>query len=129
MKTVISTNKAPSAIGPYSQGTVHNNVLYVSGQLPLCPQSGQMVSGDITQEVTQVMQNIKAIVEAAGGKMESMLKATILLTDLGDFDAVNKAYAEFFPTTEDKKPPARICYQVVALPRGARVEIDAICAL
>ena len=125
MKKVISTGNAPAAIGPYSQANVHNQTLYVSGQLPIDPATGEMVTGDIAQETHQVMKNIAAIVEAAGGKMENVLKATVLLTDLANFAAMNEVYGSYFP----QNPPARICYQVVALPKGARVEVDAIVAL
>jgi len=125
MKKIVNTTNAPAAIGPYSQGTIHNNTLYISGQLPIDPTTGELVTGDIAAQTTQVMQNLKAITEAAGGKMENILKATILLTDMANFVTVNEAYAKFFPT----EPPARICYQVTALPKGATVEIDAICGL
>ena len=125
VKKVVSTNKAPAAIGPYSQATVCSGVLYVSGQLPIDPESGELVAGDIGTQTRRVMQNLTAIVEAAGGKPENILKTTILLTDLGNFAAVNEAYGSFFAS----EPPARICYQVSALPKGAEVEIDAICAL
>ena len=125
MKKIISTGNAPAAIGPYSQATVHNQTLYVSGQLPIDPTTGEMVAGDIAQETHQVMKNIAAIVEAAGGNMENVLKATVLLTDLANFAAMNEVYGSYFP----QNPPARICYQVVALPKGARVEVDAIVAL
>jgi len=125
MKKIISTGNAPAAIGPYSQATMHNQTLYVSGQLPIDPTTGEMVAGDIAQETHQVMKNIAAIVEAAGGNMENVLKATVLLTDLANFAAMNEVYGSYFP----QNPPARICYQVVALPKGARVEVDAIIAL
>jgi len=125
MKKIVSTDNAPAAIGPYSQATVHNQTLYVSGQLPIDPATGEMVAGDIAQETHQVMKNITAIVEAAGGKMENVLKATVLLTDLANFTAMNEVYGSYFP----QNPPARICYQVVALPKGARVEVDAIVVL
>ena len=125
MKKIINTTNAPVAIGPYSQATVHNNTLYVSGQLPIDPASGDLVTADISSQTTQAMQNLKAIIEAAGGKMENILKTTILLTDLANFASVNEAYAAFFPS----EPPARICYQVTALPKGAEVEIDAIVGL
>jgi len=125
MKKIVNTTNAPAAIGPYSQATMHNNVLYVSGQLPISPLSGDLVVGDIAVQTTQVMENVQAIVTAAGCKMENVLKTTILLTDLANFAAVNEAYAKFFPA----EPPARICYQVVALPKGAEVEIDAIVAI
>jgi len=125
MKKVVSTSNAPAAIGPYSQATIYNQVLYISGQLPIDPSTGEMVGDDISRETHQVMRNLAAIVEAAGGKMENVLKATILLTDMGCFAAVNEVYSSYFP----ENPPARICYQVVALPKGARVEVDAVCAL
>jgi len=125
MKSIVNTNKAPAAIGPYSQATVHNGVIYVSGQLPLCPETGEMVLGDIAQETQLVMSNLAAIIEAAGSNMDNVLKATILLTDMGHFAQVNEVYAKFFTGA----PPARICYQVCALPKGASVEIDAICAV
>jgi len=125
MKKIVTSEQAPAAIGPYSQGVIHNNTLYTSGQLPIDPTTGELVEGDIAKQTHQVMKNLSFIVEEAGGKMENMLKATVLLTDLGNFTTVNEVYATYFPTN----PPARICYQVVALPKGAQVEIDAICAL
>ena len=124
MKKVVSTANAPAAIGPYSQATVYNGTIYVSGQLPMDPETGEIVAGDISVQTHQAMKNLKAIVEAGGGKMEGILKATILLTDMGDFAAVNEVYASYFPAPI--APPARICYQVTALPKGAAVEIDAI---
>ena len=125
MKKIVSTGNAPAAIGPYSQATVHNQTLYVSGQLPIDPATGELVTGDIVQQTHQVMKNISAIVEAAGGKMENVLKATVLLTDLANFAEMNEVYGSYFP----QNPPARICYQVVALPKGAIVEIDVVCAI
>ena len=124
MRKAIITDKAPAAIGPYSQATVHNGVIYVSGQLPIDPATGELSQGDIAQQTQLVMSNIAAIVEAAGSTMDNLLKVTILLTDMNHFAQVNEAYAKFFSST----PPARICYQVTALPKGAMVEIDAICA-
>ena len=125
MKKIISTNKAPSAIGPYSQAVVHGNTLFVSGQLPVDPATGELVAGDIALQTTKAMENIKEIVESAGGNMSNILKTSILLTDLSNFAKVNEAYAAFFP----ENPPARVCYQVSALPKGAEIEIDAICGL
>jgi len=125
MKKIVTSEHAPAAIGPYSQGVIHNNTLYTSGQLPIDPATGELVDSGITKQTHQVMKNLSFIVEEAGGKMENILKATVLLTDLGNFAAVNEVYATYFPAN----PPARICYQVVALPKGAQVEIDAICAL
>jgi 2-iminobutanoate/2-iminopropanoate deaminase len=127
MKEIIVTKKAPAAIGPfYSQGTVHNGTLYVSGQLAIDPASGEICPGDITAQTHFVMQNISAIVDAAGGKMEDVLKCTVLLTDMAHFSKMNEAYASHF----HGEPPARICYQVSELPKkGAIVEIDAIVAV
>ena len=125
MKKIVSTANAPAAIGPYSQATLHNQTLYVSGQLPIDPATGDLVLGGISEQTHQVMKNIAAIVEAAGGKLENVLKATVLLTDLANFAAMNEVYGSYFP----QNPPARICYQVVALPKGAEVEIDVICAI
>ena len=125
MKKIINTKNAPAAIGPYSQATVFNNTLYVSGQLPIDPGSGEICGTDVKAQTKLVMQNLLAIVEAAGAKAENILKCTILLTNMADFVAMNEVYGSFFPND----PPARICYQVTALPKGAIVEIDAIVAL
>ena len=125
MKKVISTTNAPAAIGPYSQAIVHNGVLYVSGQLPIDPASGELRLGSITEQTELVMKNLMAIVEAAGATGDNILKCTILLTDMANFVPMNEIYSKFFPG----EPPARICYQVTALPRGAAVEVDAICAV
>jgi len=120
----VNTNKAPAAIGPYSQAKVFNGVVYVSGQLPMDPATGEMELGDVAKQTKLVMSNLTAIIEAAGSSLDKILKATILLTDMAYFAQVNEVYASFFKET----PPARICYQVSALPKCASVEIDAICA-
>ena len=125
MKKVIATKNAPGAIGPYSQANVHNGVIYVSGQLAIDPGTGKLITGDIGEQTTRVLNNIKAIVEEAGSSMANVLKCTVLLKDIGDFAKMNEAYAKFFP----ENPPARIAYQVCAMPLGAEVEIDAICAV
>ncbi|MCL2388394.1 MAG: RidA family protein [Defluviitaleaceae bacterium] len=125
MKTIISTPNAPAAIGPYSQATAHSGIIYVSGQLPIDPTTGELSGETISDQTTLALKNIAAIVEAAGSNMQNILKTTILLTDLSNFAAVNEAYAKFFPTA----PPARACYQVCALPKNANIEIEAICAL
>jgi len=121
----VATDKAPAAIGPYSQASIHNGVIYVSGQLPIDVATGELSKGDIGEQTHLVMSHISAIVEEAGSSMDKLLKATILLTDMAHFAQMNEAYAKFFP----ESPPARICYQVSALPKGAVIEIDAICAL
>jgi 2-iminobutanoate/2-iminopropanoate deaminase len=98
---------------------------WVSGQIALDPSSGRLVEGGINDQTRQVLENLRRILEAAGSDLERVIKCTVYLTDLGDFDAVNAVYAEFFP----QRPPARVCVEVSALPKGARVEIDAVAAL
>jgi len=122
MKKIIQTNLAPAPIGPFSQATAHGGTLYVSGQLPIDPTTGEIEGTDVQTQTQRVMQNLLAIVEAAGATSADILKCTILLTDMNDFAAMNAVYGSFFPTD----PPARICYQVTALPKGAIVEVDAI---
>lgn len=124
MKRVIVTDQAPSAIGPYSQALMVGNTLYVSGQLPLDPTTGQFPSGDIEELTEQALRNLMSIVETAGFEARDVVKTTCLLADLADFQRFNETYARFFPS----EPPARETYQVAALPRGARLEISAICA-
>lgn len=121
-KRVVSTEKAPAAIGPYSQAIKTGDLLFMSGQIPLDPRTGNLVSGDIEAETRRVMENLGAVLAAAGAKFENLVKTTIYLTDLGDFAAVNRVYASYFSLD----PPARATVQVSALPRGARVEIEAI---
>lgn len=124
-KTVISTQQAPAAIGPYSQGIATNNLLFVSGQLPIDPTSGQMIDGDIGTRTRQIIKNAAAIAEEAGTELGRVVKTTIFLTDLADFQAVNTAYAAFFP----EAPPARSTVQVAALPLGSNIEIEFILAI
>ncbi|MEJ5252530.1 MAG: RidA family protein [Chthonomonadetes bacterium] len=121
-KQVISTADAPAAIGPYSQAIRAGNMLFVSGQIPLNPQTGEMVGATAAEQARQVLNNLKAILQAAGTSLDNVVKTTIFLTDLTQFAEVNAVYAEFFP----QNPPARSTVQVSALPRGAQVEIEAI---
>ena len=121
MKRIIATPDAPAAIGPYSQAVELNGTLYLSGQLPVDPGTGQMPEG-IEAQTHQALRNLGAILAAASLDFADIVKTTVLLADIADFGAMNAVYAEFFPT--DK--PARVCYQAAALPRGARVEIDAV---
>jgi len=121
MKKTIATAKAPAAIGPYSQAVNLNGTVFVSGQLPVNPADGTIPAG-IELQTRQAMDNIGAILNEAGLTFNDIVKTTVLLADLKDFAAMNAVYAEYFP--QDK--PARVCYQVVALPKGALVEIDAI---
>lgn len=125
MKKTISTNKAPAAIGPYSQATVFNGVVYVSGQLPIDPATGELSAGNIAEQTNLAMSNLKAILEEAGSSTDKILKCTILLTDMAHFAEMNEVYGKYFTS----EPPARICYQVSALPKGAIVEIDCIAAI
>ena len=118
----ISTPNAPAAIGPYSQAVQHGTTLFLSGQIPLDPATGQMITGDVVAQTERVLENLGAVLRAAGYDFGNVVKTTIYLSDLGTFQQVNGVYARFF-----KEPfPARATVQVAALPRGAAVEIDAI---
>lgn len=121
----ISTDKAPKAIGPYSQGIAASGFLFLSGQVPLDPRTGDLVQGTVREEVTRVMDNLKAVLEAAGSGLDRVVRTTVYLTDLQDFAAMNEVYARYFGPHR----PARSTVQVAALPKGARIEIDAIAAL
>ena len=116
----INTEKAPAAIGPYSQAVEHNGIIYVSGQLPIVPETGGFSEGGIGELTRQSIKNIAAILEEAGSDITQVLKTTIYLQDMKDFTEVNEAYAEFFGETA----PARACVQAAALPKGARIEIE-----
>ena len=121
-KRALVTEAAPAAIGPYSQAIVAGNLLFLSGQIPLDPERGKLVEGTVEAETRRVLQNLHEVLKVEGLTMHSIVKTTVYLTDLADFPRVNQTYAEFF-----QEPfPARATVQVAALPRGARVEIDAI---
>lgn len=124
-KTIVSTDKAPKAIGPYSQAVRADNTLYCSGQIPLDPKTMQLVEGGFDAQARQVFENIKAVLEAAGGSLSDVVKVTIFLTDLSNFAKVNEMMVAYF--TEPF--PARSTIQVAALPRGAAVEIEVIAVL
>ncbi len=119
---VIATDAAPKAIGPYSQAIASGDLIFTSGQIPLDPATQALVTGDVRAQTERVMENLAAVLQAAGAGFEEVVKATIFLADLGDFAAVNEIYGKRFP----KNPPARSTVQVAALPKGARVEIDLI---
>ena len=124
MKHVIHSDAAPKAIGPYSQAvaTRPGELVFTSGQIPLDPKTGALVEGDITVQTRQVMTNLAAVLLAAGADFSDVVKTTIFLTDLGDFQKVNEVYRGHFPSA----PPARSTVQVAALPKGARVEIEMV---
>ena len=121
-KKIIATPKAPAAIGPYSQAIRIEGFLYTSGQISLDPETMKMITGDIEMETEKVLKNIEAILKADGLELNNIIKTTVYLTDLSEFTRMNKVYEKFFSETK----PARACVQVTALPKGAKVEIDAI---
>lgn len=125
MHKPVHTDHAPAAIGPYSQAIVVDKLVFTSGQIPLDPRTGELVRGTITEETTRVMDNLGAVLEAAGAGFDTVLKTTIFLTDIGDFAAVNEVYGARFTQTK----PARSTVQVAALPKGARVEVEAVARL
>lgn len=120
-KTAVSTLKAPRAVGPYSQAIVAGSFIFTSGQLPM-NKEGNLIEGDIQDKARQCLDNIKAILEAAGGKMNDLVKVTVFVTDMGNFAAINEVYEEYFRGD----PPARSFVQVSHLPKGAEIEIEGI---
>ncbi len=122
MKRIISTTAAPGAIGPYSQAVEANGTLYISGQVPIDPVTGKLVEGGITEQTTQALKNIRAILLAAGYTMDNVVKSTCLLSDMYDFKAMNEVYAQFY--TSDQ--PARAAFAVKGLPLGALIEIETV---
>ena len=124
-RSIISTDKAPAAIGPYSQAVKIGDTVYLSGQIALDPQTKELVAGDVVAQATQVFKNLQAVSEAADGSLDNAVKVNISITDLNDFARVNDVMKTFF-----REPyPARACVQVAALPRGAQVEIEVILEL
>ena len=122
MNQIIHTEKAPAAIGPYSQAVKTGNLLFISGQIPIDPATGVFAGEDISTQTRQSLSNVKAILEEAGYTLADVVKTTVLLSDMGNFAAMNAVYAEFFPSN----CPARAAFAVKALPKGALVEIEAI---
>lgn len=118
----IQTSNAPQAVGPYSQGIVSENLIFVSGQLPFDPKTGDFVSGGIREMTARIIENIKAILEEAGSSLDHVVKTTVFLTDMGDFVDMNEVYADYFSSHY----PARSTIQVAALPKNARIEMEAI---
>lgn len=119
----VSTDKAPAAIGPYSQAIVHNGLVFTSGQIPLSPVSGEVVGSTIEEQTEQVMKNLAAVLAEAGSSMEKAIKSTCFLADMGDFAAFNGVYARYFTGS-----PARSCVAVKALPKGVLVEVECVAA-
>ena len=125
-RTAVSTESAPAAIGPYSQGMRVGDLLFCSGQIPLDPSSGELVKQDIEGQARRCLQNLEAVCEAAGASLSNAVRCTVYLGDMADFARVNEVYAEFFDGAD---PPARVAVAAAGLPKGADVEIDAIVAL
>jgi len=121
-KEVINTDKAPKAIGPYSQGIKAGGFIFVSGQIPIEPETGIVVTGDIDVQTERVLKNIAGVLEAAGSSLEGVVKTTVYLKDMADFPKFNECYAGFFPVN----PPARATVEVSRLPKDVRIEIDAV---
>lgn len=124
-KNIISTNKAPQAIGPYSQAVQFNNLLFISGQIPIEPKSGEIVKGNIKEQTKQILENLNGILTAGGSSLNNVLRTTIFLTNLEDYADVNEMYTQFF----DKSMPARSTVQVSRLPMDVQIEIDAIAGI
>lgn len=125
MKKIISTTKAPAAIGPYSQAVEINNMIYTSGVIPINPEDGSLVTGDITQQADRVLKNLAALLEASGTSLDKVIKTTVFIKDMNDFAALNEVYAKYFI----KDCPARSCVEVARLPKDVLVEIEAIAYL
>ena len=126
LRQSVSTDGAPEAIGPYSQGIRSGSLLFCSGQIPLDPSTGEIVKEEIDGQTRRCLENLTAVCEAAGGSLADAVRCTVYLTDMGDFARVNEVYGSFF---EGEDPPARVAIGVAALPKGADVEVDAIVAL
>ena len=122
VKQIISTDRAPRAIGPYSQAVRVGNLIFASGQIPIDPATGEFVAGGIAEQTEQVMRNLRAVFEAAGAELSQVIKTTVFLADMDDFTAMNEVYGRFF----SENSPARATVQAAGLPRDARVEIEAI---
>ena len=122
MRQLIKTENAPAAIGPYSQAIKANGFVFVSGQIPIDPQTGEFVEGGIAEQTARVLKNLTAVLEAAGSSLEQVVKTTVFLADMKEFSSMNEVYAGFFPSP----PPARSTVAAAGLPRDARVEIEAV---
>lgn len=125
MKQIVSTGQAPRAIGPYSQAVIFGNLVFLSGQIPLDPATNQIVEGDAAVQTERVLENLKAVLEAAGSGLGKVLKTTVFLKDMSDFPRMNEVYARYFA----QDPPARATVEAARLPRDVKVEIEAIAAV
>ncbi len=125
MRKPVATEQAPKAIGPYSQAILHGGIAYLSGQIPLDPATNQLIEGDIAAQTERVLENLKSVLEACGASLDSVLKTTVFLKDMGDFPKMNEVYGRYF----NQNPPARSTVQAGRLPRDVSVEIDAIAAI
>ena len=121
-RTIIATEEAPGAVGPYSQGIAADGFVFTAGQIPINPASGKVEATTIEDQTRQVLSNVDAVLRAAGSSLDRVIKMTVFMTDLADFQAMNGVYAEFFPSN----PPARSAVQVVALPLGVQIEMEAV---
>jgi 2-iminobutanoate/2-iminopropanoate deaminase len=126
MRTRVQTDQAPAAIGPYSQAIKAGNLVYTAGQVGLDPQVGKLIEGGITEQTRRALDNLSAILQAAGASLQNVVKATVFLTDMAHFGAMNEVYKEYFGSSE---PPARSTVQVAGLPLGAMVEIECVALL
>jgi 2-iminobutanoate/2-iminopropanoate deaminase len=121
-REIVATDKAPAAVGPYSQAVVVGQFVFTAGQIAIDPQTGQLIRGGIVEETRQVLRNLAGVLEAAGSSLDKVVKTTVFLSDMADFQNVNRVYGEFFPAA----PPARSTIEVSRLPLGALIEIEAI---
>ena len=121
-RKIIKTSKAPRAVGPYSQAVEAAGTLYISGQIPIDPDTGKVIEGGIKEQTAQVLENIKIVLSAAGYRKRDVVKSTCLLDDINDFQAMNEVYAEFY----NEDPPARAAFEVAKLPLGVKIEIETI---
>lgn len=124
-KSIITTDNAPAAAGPYSQGVILGNLIFTSGQIPLDPVSGEIVPGGVGAQARQALENLEAVLNAAGTKLDNILKTTIFIKNMDDFAAINEIYASFFGA----EPPARSCIEAARLPKDVLIEIEAVAYL
>lgn len=124
-KKVVSTAKAPAAIGPYSQAIIAGNLVFTSGQIPFSPSTGQLISQDIQEQTRQCLENVKEVLAAAGTGLENCIKCTLFIKDMNQFGQINEVYGSYFPSN----PPARSCVEVARLPKDVGIEVEAIALL